>query len=386
MATVVIFIAVLAVLVLSHELGHFLAAKRSGMKVFEFGFGFPPRLFGWYRDPETKKIKLVGNKFDRESSPGTVYSINALPLGGFVQIKGENDTGLKDADSFSARPWWRRVLVMSAGVLMNILLGAILLGIGYGIGLPQAIDNMADVSGIADRRLEIADVVADKPAALAGLKAGDLILSVDGINNPRVKEFQQYLNTKKDQEIKIVALRGLENITISVRPVELVGVGRAGIGVSIAEMGTVHYPWYQALFYGFKDAFLYLGQIIVAFVTLLKGLFSGIGAGEAVSGPVGIAVMTGRAAHMGFLYLLQFTAILSLNLAVFNFLPFPALDGGRLVFLMIEKIKGKPVGQKTEQMVHSLGYMFLLVLVLIVTIRDVGVFGNNIAGFFSNLF
>jgi len=386
MTTIIVFIAVLAVLVLSHEFGHFIAAKRSGMKVFEFGFGFPPRLFGWYRDPATKKVTFVGSKFERESAPSTVYSVNVLPLGGFVQIKGENDAGLKDNDSFGARPWWRRVVVMGAGVAMNILLGAVLLGIGYSVGMPQAIDNIADVSNIPDRRLEIADVVAGKPAALAGFVAGDVIVSVDTITNPRVKEFQQYLNTHRDTDVKITVRRGVENISAIVKPVELATVGRAGIGVSISEMGTIHYPWYQAIFYGFKDAFLYLGQIIVAFITLIKGLFSGLGAGDAVSGPVGIAVMTGKAAHMGFLYLLQFTAILSLNLAVFNFLPFPALDGGRLVFLVIEKIKGKPVGQKTEQLVHSLGYMFLLLLVLIVTVRDVGVLGSNIAGFFSNLF
>ncbi len=388
MFTLLIFIAVLAVLVLSHEFGHFIAAKKSGMRVYEFGFGFPPRAFGWYRDPLTKKIKFVGSKFDRESapSPATIYSINWLPLGGFVQMKGENDANNTSSDSFAAQKVWKRAITLSAGVVMNILVAMVLLSIGYMMGLPQATNDMEDASSIKDRRTEIIQIIAGKPAAIAGLVNGDVIVSVGDINNPRLKELQKYVNDHQSEEIAVTIKRGEEVFTKNIKPAIYADTGKAGLGVGIAEIGTVQYPWYRAIYYGVTDTFWYLKEILLAFYTLISGLFAGAGTGEAVAGPVGIAMMTGRVARLGLAYLIQFTAMLSLNLAIFNILPLPALDGGRLLFLLIGKIKGTPVNPKWEQIIHSVGFSLLLLLVLVVTIKDLAAFRVVFANMVNKIF
>lgn len=386
MFTFLIFIAVLAVLVLSHEFGHFIAAKKSGMRVYEFGFGFPPRAFGWYRDPQTKKIKFVGGKFDREQAPATVYSVNWLPLGGFVQIKGENDANNTNEDSFGAQKVWKRAIVLSAGVLMNIFAAMVLLSVGYMLGLPQATNDLEDLSAVNDRRMEIVQVLVGKPAAMAGLVSGDVIISIDDVVNPRLKELQEYVNQNKDKEIAVTIKRGEEVFVKNIMPAIYPESGRAGLGVGIAEIGTVKYSWYKAVYYGVSDTFWYLKEILLAFFNLIKGLFMGAGSGEAVSGPIGIAVMTGKVARLGIAYLIQFTAMLSLNLAIFNILPIPALDGGRLLFLLIGKIKGSPVNQKWEQLIHSAGFSLLLLLILVVTIKDLSSFRTVFANLVNKIF
>jgi len=384
--TFIIFIVVLAVLVLSHEFGHFIAAKKAGMRVYEFGFGFPPRAFGWYRDPQTKKFKFVGGKFDREQAPATVYSVNWLPLGGFVQIKGENDAEVVSVDSFASQKVWKRAIVLAAGVTMNILLAAVLLSIGYMMGLPQATNDMEDISAVSNRRTEIIQVLAGKPAAVAGLVSGDVVLKIGNLENPRLKELQNYVNDHREEEIAVTIKRSEEIFVKNIKPAIYAETGKAGLGIGIAEIGTVKYPWYRAIYYGVVDTFWYLKEILLAFYFLIKGLFVGAGAGEAVAGPVGIAMMTGRVARLGLAYLIQFTAMLSLNLAIFNILPLPALDGGRLLFLLIGKIKGSPVNQKWEQIIHSVGFSLLLLLVLVVTVKDLSAFRGVFANLVSKVF
>ncbi len=156
--------------------------------------------------------------------------------------------------------------------------------------------------------------------------------------------------------------------------------------MAVAEIGTVRYPWYLAIYHGIVDTFIYLKAILVAFYNLIVGLFAGAGVGEGVSGPVGIAVMSGKAARLGWSYLIQFIALLSLNLAIFNVLPFPALDGGRLMFLIIGKIKGRPVNPKWEQLAHSVGYGLLLLLFVVVTARDLSGVGAAVANLVQKFF
>lgn len=385
MYTLIIFIAVLAVLVLSHEAGHFIAARKSGMKVYEFGFGFPPRLFGWYKDPTTKKWVIVGRKFKREESPATLYSLNLLPLGGFVSIKGENhdETG---SDSFGAQKAWKKAITLSAGVAMNIVLAAVLLSIGLMIGLPQAVDGIKDESIIQNRRLEIIQVRPDSPAAKAGVLAGDVLAQVGILEAPRLSGMQEYVNENTGKEVPVTLKRGEKTVVTTVTPELRSETGRGGIGVALAEIGTVKYPWYRAIWQGIIYTGWYIKAIVVGFGLLLKGLFTGAGAGEAVAGPVGIAVMTGEAARMGIAYLIQFTALLSLNLAVLNIIPFPALDGGRLLFLGISKAIRRPVSEKWEQIAHAIGFMLLMLLVVVVTVKDISSFSGAITNFFKNIF
>lgn len=390
MASIIFFVLVLAVLVISHEFGHFIAAKKTGMKVHEFGFGFPPRLFGLqFKKNDAKKWRLVkGNRDLNESDEeyGTVYSLNWLPLGGFVKIKGENGEGKEDPESFAAKKPWQKAVVLSAGVIMNVLLAMVLLIGGYIIGLPQTVDSISDVSKIKDRRIEILQTIPGKPAEAAGIKAGDVILQVGTLQNPRLKELQDYVDQHKNEEILVKVQREKEFFDKKVKPAVYADTGRGGLGVAIAEIGTVRYPFFAAIWEGIKATFWYLKEIFVAFYLLIKGAFSGHGVGEAVSGPVGVAVMTGRVARMGIIYLIQFMAMLSLNLAVFNILPIPALDGGRLLFVLISKLRRKEVSQKLEGTFHMVGFALLMLLVVVVTVRDLNNFKGVIGAFFSRLF
>ncbi len=392
MITFLIFLAVLAVLVLSHEFGHFIVARASGMKVYEFGFGFPPRVLGlqWQKDANgKKKLKLIWGKkkesfaydfesaapAENESEQGTVYSLNLIPLGGFVQIKGENGDE-QGADSFGAKNFWKRAATLCAGVAMNIILAFILVSIGFMMGLPQSTDNLPIGVTVKNRHLEIIEAMAGKSAAVAGLQAGDTILSLDNLQNPTVAEMQNYIDAHKNQDINVVVNRDGTNIEKKIHPFVYPDTGKGGIGVGLVEVGLVSYPWYSALYYGFMMTGFYLKEIVVSFYTLIAGLFVGQAPGAALSGPVGIAVMTGQVARLGFSYLLNFTALLSLNLAVINILPIPALDGGRLLFLIINKIKRKPMAQKYEQIAHSAGFAVLMLLVVVITAKDLGHFSG----------
>ena len=415
---------------LAHEFGHFIAARRCGMKVEEFGFGFPPRVFGlqflkgkslkkiaeveeWdvHREEnsageiiketiidEKKEIDVVvpwhrrrlvwGNRElgEKDENYGTVYSLNWLPLGGFVKIKGENGELPGESDSFMSKPAWQKSIVLCAGVAMNILLAAVLLSAGYMFGLPGSTEDAPASAIIQDQRVEIIQAIAGKPAQLAGLTAGDAIVKIDALEKPTIVQMQSYLDTKRDTEVVFTIRRGQEVFNKTIKPVLNSDTGKGGIGVAIADIGIVKYPWYQAIYHGFADAFIFLKEICVAFYLLIVGLFAGRGAAEAVTGPVGIAVLTGQVARLGLAYLVQFTAMLSLNLALINILPIPALDGGRVLFVWLGKIFKKPVFMKFEQLAHTVGFALLMLLVVVVTVKDLGTFKGMFVNFFNRIF
>lgn len=389
MASLLYFLAVLAILVVSHEFGHFIFAKKMGIGVHEFGFGFPPRFLGiQFKKNNKRQWRLVwGNRdFDESDQEyGTVYSLNWLPLGGFVKIKGENGEEANDPDSFATKKFWQKSLVICAGVMMNILLAFVLLTAGYLVGLPQNVDSMTDISRVSDRRIEILQTLPGKPAEAAGILAGDVIVQVGDLENPRLKQMQEYVDAHKNEQILVRVKRNDQIIDKKIQPAVYNDTGKGGLGIAIAEIGTVSHPFFLAIWEGAKTTIWYLKEIIVAFYLLLKGLFSGNGVGEAVSGPVGVAVMTGQVAKLGWIYLIQFAAMLSLNLAVFNILPIPALDGGRQLFLIIAKLRGKAVSQKLEQIFHTVGFALLMLLVLVVTIRDIANFRVVIWSFIKHL-
>ncbi|MSU75771.1 MAG: RIP metalloprotease [Candidatus Magasanikbacteria bacterium] len=392
MVTLLIFIAVLAVLVLSHEFGHFIMARFFGMKVDEFGFGFPPRLCGVRRLKSGKLQVVWGNKQVKalEASDsdvgGTIYSFNWLPLGGFVKIKGENGSEGDDTDSFASKKAWQRASVLVAGVVMNIFVAFSLITLGFIVGWPQSLDGMSDVSLVNDRHVEVMQVLPGKPAEAAGVQAGDQILAVGTLQNPRLDELRVYVNAHKNETIAVRIMRGEEKMIKQIHPTVYADTGQGGLGVAIAEIGTVRYPWYQAIGRGAVTTARYLKIIVVSFYFLLKDLFLGHGVGAAVSGPIGIAVMTGQVARMGWVYLIQFIAMLSLNLAVLNILPIPALDGGRLLFVVIGTIVRRSVTPRVEQTAHAIGFLLLMLLVVAVTVKDLSVFSGVFVNFWNNLF
>ena len=378
--TAIIFIAILGLLVLVHEAGHFFVARKNGVKVEEFGFGIPPRMFGVWRDkknpsPKTaqdarRKWHFVTKVTEHNKPPETIYSINWLPIGGFVKIKGEdgNETG---PDSFSQKKLWQRSIIVVAGVTMNFLLTIVLLAIGFGIGIPEALNGKVPANAtIRDRHIEITTVLKGSPAAQAELKAGDTIETIDGKTFGNLDEARVYIKESTKPLAIEIKRDGVRETKIATT-VFLEETKARGLGVGLLETALVSYPWHIAAWKGVTESFRMFGEIIKSFYHVFKNIFSGQGVSADLSGPVGIAVLTGKAARLGFVYLLQLAALLSLNLAFINAMPFPALDGGRLLFFAIEAVTGKPVKKEREQLAHTIGFFILLALIAIVTFRDI---------------
>ncbi len=358
MTTFLIFLAVLSVLVFVHEFGHFATAKKLGVRVDEFGFGFPPRAFSVKRG-------------------GTVYSLNWIPLGGFVKIKGEMAEEATGRDSFATQSAPRRLLILAAGVTMNMLLAWALFSVGAMIGLTETVDAVHPAATVRNRAVTVTDVLPDSPAAAAGIAYGDSIAKVNGAPVADVPSLQETLRTASG-EVTLTLNRGKTSREARVTPVMLSQTGKPGIGVGLLETGIVSYPFWYAPVRGAQITAMNTLAVFQAFGGLVVGLVSGKGVSADVAGPIGIAVATGEVARLGFTYILQFTALLSINLAVINILPLPALDGGRVLFVIIEKLRRKPVDRKIEGIVHQIGFALLLFLALIVTVQDVRRFGAQI--------
>lgn len=366
--TILIFLAVLSILVFVHELGHFVVAKRSGMRVHEFGFGFPPRAFGIQK--VGGKWKLVwGNK--NSETEDTVYSINWIPLGGFVKIMGEdNEDGQADERSFGNKPFYQRFFTIAAGVIMNFLLAGVLLSIGYGVGLPVAIQELSEVpknATFTDTRVAIIQVAENSPAQKAGIEAGDIVQSIDGQSFANVEGLQAYVQENKGKEMNFAVKRINEEKNFKVASNAQPEEGQGVVGIGLALYGNLQFGLLPAIAQGFTTAWNQLANIASG----LYHLFAQGQGLESLGGPVKIAQITGQVADTGFIPLLQFAAFLSLNLALLNALPFPALDGGRILFLLIEKVRGKKNNAKIEQYANAIGFMALLLLMLAITVRDV---------------
>lgn len=370
--TIIIFFIILGILVLAHEAGHFFTARWFGVKAEEFGFGYPPRMIGWVKNDQGK-WQRVGRKAKAENFAKTIWSLNWLPLGGFVQIKGENENELKTSDSFASRKIWQRIIMLASGVIMNVILAIIILSIGFMVGIPSILDNQTlhSVSSVSQEKIQIIDIGSSSPAEIAGLKIGDAIISLNNQPMNSIEDIQNFLADKNNQEIDLTYSRGGEEQTLKITPQILENSDRPMLGVGLVKTGIVTYPWYMALEKGFEATWQLLIAMFIAFGTLLKNLFVHGSVPADIAGPVGIAVITGQFARMGIYYLLQFVALLSLNLAILNILPFPALDGGRILFLIIEAIFRKPVPQKVEAIIHNVGFMLLMALVTLVTFKDI---------------
>ncbi len=373
--TILIFIVILGVLVFVHEFGHFIVARKSGMKVEEFGFGFPPRIFG-IQKINGKRRTIWGHPkqslISSETSPDqdTLYSINLIPLGGFVKILGENNEHEEDPRSFINRSFGARFATLVAGVSMNVILAWVLISVGFIIGLPAVFGSGINVPAgatLKNPQIIIMEVVKDLPADKAGVKAQDILLSINGIKFNNLQSMQDYIKSHKGNQFAFEIKRGKEIVNVKVNSLANPAPDQGPTGIALENVGELQFPWYLAFFEGAKATVNQLGSIfsgLYGLITAKIGLSN-------LSGPVKIAQLTGEVAGMGFIYILQFAAFLSLNLAVLNIMPFPALDGGRVVFLLIEKIRGRRNNQKIEQFVNTAGFVLLLLLMLAVTIKDV---------------
>jgi len=417
-----------------HELGHFVVARRNGIRADEFGFGFPPRIAGiqFLSGKEIKKIKEVesvkvemidvqsenkeivresvtkrinnvernlpvkkwriiwGNRdgdnsnemkdlreaHEKRFSGSTIYSLNWIPVGGFVKIKGEDGENRNDPDSFSGKSAWIRTKVLAAGVTMNFILAWILITLGLVIGAPEAIDPGSN-KNIANSKIQISQILPDSPASAMGIKVGDEVLrtQIDSLGKKQElknsKDVQDFINSQKGREISLNIKRGGETFVLKGIPRIDTPQNQGALGIALVETAIVRYPWYQAIWKGLISVIDLSIAILLAFFEIIRNLVVGKGISADVSGPVGIAVLTGEVTKLGLIYVLQFAALLSINLGIINILPIPALDGGRILFVIIEKIKGSPVSRKVEQMIHAVGFALLITLMILVTFKDV---------------
>lgn len=348
--TLIVFLLVLSLLVLFHECGHYVAARFFGCSVEEFGFGFPPRAWG------VKK----GN---------TLWSINWIPLGGFVKIKGEGGEGSGDKDSFAVKPLWQKAIILVAGVTMNLILAVLLFWIGYVAGFPMAVEGLPKDADVRNRTLAIEQVMPESPAAKAGIEPGFRVIEVNGKPVATYEDFLREAASDMPGKVTVTVSNG-EVMRFELDKVQVADGKRYGIGVGLVETGTVSYGVSRAFVESLRTTWAVTVGTFAAFGDLITGLFRGRGVGD-VSGPVGIAIITGQVAKLGLMHLMQFAALLSVNLAVLNVIPFPALDGGRLLFVGIAAVRGRSVAAKWENIFHTIGFFLLMMLVVFVTFKDI---------------
>ncbi|MFA6429050.1 MAG: M50 family metallopeptidase [Patescibacteria group bacterium] len=377
MTTILIFLLVLTVLVLIHEFGHYFAARLFGVKAEEFGWGFPPRAIGFVR--VNGKWKRVSAD-DKTEYANTVWSLNWFPLGGFVRLKGEEGVNADDKDSFASKKSWQRLIIIAAGVIMNWLLAAAIISFSFAVGVPAQVDESLAGANVRDPKIQIADVLAESPAATAGIQPGDFLVAVNGVNVAKSEAARQSLGelSKEGTTLPITVERADKLLTLETHPALLKELGRPGLGVSLVDTAIVRFPIHLAIYRGFVTTGLYTKLILTGLYDLVHDLLVQREVTAPVSGPIGIAVMTGRIAKQGFWNMMQFTALLSLNLAVINFFPIPALDGGRAVFIALEWIRRRRVKASFEATLHKIGFLVLMALVVLVTIRDVRQYGGVI--------
>ncbi len=343
-------------LIILHELGHFVLAKKFGVKVEEFGLGYPPRLFG----------KKIGE---------TIYSLNLLPFGAFVKIYGQEKRA-KGPRSFGAKPFWQKALIILGGVVSFWIVAAILLSIVMGLGVPSMIDD--EEGGILkDPKVQIISIVSNSPAEQAELKLGDAIKNVkcqilDAEIN-KVKEVQESIDICKGQETVLTIQRGRDIFDVSLIPRISHPKEEGPMGVALVRTALKSYPWYQAPNEGTKATAALTIAVIRGWGMVFSSLFQGKGIppGVEIGGPVRIFELFVDVGTLGVNYFLQFIALISISLALINILPIPALDGGWLLFLVIEKLRGKPLNDKIVQKISITFFFLLIALMIWITIKDI---------------
>jgi regulator of sigma E protease len=358
------FIVIFSLLILGHEFGHFVTARFFGVKVEEFGLGLPPK---------ARKLFIDKKK--------TEYTLNWLPLGGFVRMKGEDASEkkvLKDKDSFAAKKVWQRIIIVCAGVVMNLLIGFLLLTIVFSIGTTvltpaEEIDQVLAENPTAEfvraqpMGILVGKIVADEPAAASELKSYDFVEKVDGEVFATAEEFQNLLKNHAGEEVTLSVIRRKSKLEVLVAPNidGKIGVEFSGPFTAI----QLRYAFPNSIVEAGRET----GRLTKLITQAVGGLFGSLLHGqlpEGIGGPVAIAKETFYRAS-SILALLNFAALLSLTLAVFNILPIPALDGGRLFFLIIEGIIRKKMSIHWEARIHAAGYILLLGLLVIISWQDI---------------
>lgn len=371
--SIIIFFVILLVLVLVHEAGHFFTAKAFKIRVDEFGFGFPPKLWS-FKKGETE------------------YSINALPFGGFVKIFGEDldeadliEVGFLDkketsekvdvARSLVSKPKYQQALVMFAGIFANFLLAWLLFSFGFISGLPTSIGSQPKGYELKDVSLVVLSVDPKSPAEIAGLKTGDKITALSAFDSELKQvnpdSLKKFIIEHEGKDVFIYFNRAGKDDSVVLKPILNKIEGKPQIGIAMDQIGTLKLPVFRALLEGMKLDVSVTKATTSGLYNLIRDSIMGKGSFSSITGPVGMVGVVGDAAKFGFSYLLSFAALISVNLAIINLIPFPALDGGRILFLLIEKIKGSRINPKVANTANMVGFAILILLMLIVTYHDI---------------
>jgi regulator of sigma E protease len=360
--TVIIFLLVLAVLIFVHELGHFIFARLNGIRVDAFKIGFGPKLAAWKRGE-------------------TEYGINWIPFGGFVKIHGENPdeestSGPDFSRSFVHKNRWQQASVLVAGVVFNLLFGwLIFLGILTIGGTVPTSAFPSFTSYLSNHQIIVVDAASNSPALNAGIGIGDIIqtLAVDSTTYKIDSAVQMIslVNGSAGKPLTIVYEKNGYSHSVTVSAIQGIAPGRYAVGITMDEIAQIHMPFITAISSSVPYSAALIKDTVVGLVAFVAGLFSGTTGISDVSGPVGIAVIIGNAAHLALSYLLIVVAIISINLGVINLIPFPALDGGRVLFVALEGIFRRRISPRFTNVVNTVGFVLLMILMVAVTYKDV---------------
>ncbi len=349
---VIAFLSLVALMIL-HELGHFLLARKFGVRVEEFGLGYPPRIVG----------KKIGQ---------TIYSLNLLPFGAFVKIYGQEDRA-EGSDSFGQKPFWQKAMIILGGVLSFWLIAIVLLSFVMALGVPTMIGD--EETGFANPKVQIVQVLPNSPAEKAGVKIGDIVTKVSVSNSQlivdKVKEFQNFTLDHKGQEIRITLQRGKATLDVMVTPRLSPPANEGPLGVALARTALKSFPWYLSPVEGTKATWNLTVGTVESWGIVIGRLVKGEPTGATLMGPVGIFGLFTQVTQLGVNYFLQFFAVIAIYMALFNILPIPVTDGGKLLFLVIEKVRKKPMALKIEQKIEVVFFLLLISLMIWVTIKDV---------------
>ncbi len=352
--TILVVILIFSFLVLAHEFGHFITARRNGVEVEEFGIGFPPKVYS----------KKVGK---------TLYSFNALPLGGFVRLKGEQGES-QASDSFASQRAWVKTKILMAGVTMNLLIAYLVITLLLIIGVPPlTARDLPSVAGVQPNRqagnLLVVDVQAKSVAQQAGLKAGDRLQQINGETISTPEQLKAAIDAQAGKTISIQFKRGVKEKSHGITLPQKQADG-ALLGVSTVPEQLQSYPAYIAPFAAVVILFEMILATLGAFGGMIVGLFTRAEVSQSVTGPIGITAIFNEVIKYGPNYVLALVASISLSLAIINSLPLPALDGGRLLVVWLQRA-GVKITDRTEAIIHTLGFVALIALMIIISVTDV---------------
>lgn len=340
--TIIYFILILGIIVFVHEFGHFLFAKRAGIYVYEFSLGMGPQIFKWKRKNDE-----------------TMYSIRLFPIGGFVQMAGEEveaDEKIPKEKRMQSKTWLQRFMTIIAGIMFNFILAFILLFI---IGL---------VSGCPTNKTMVGMVEENSMAYNAGLQSGSTITKIDNkkVNNYDKLMLEFQIRIGKEIDFEVITKEG-ETKVITILPEKIENDGEVSYKYGFSLETPREYGFIASIKFAFRKTFSLIEQMFFTVCYLFTGALSI----KNLSGPIGIFTVVGETAKTGFINLIYLLALISINVGFINFLPLPAFDGGRILFLIIEKIKGSPVNSKVENIIHSIGFILLMILMVFICINDI---------------